>query len=97
MFNFKENTMKNLVNNFQLKSFTRWVYTNHEDWCDAKDHTVLSVKVERITYLNGEVLSVKTIESQDHVLRIGSKESMAAEAYLKMNNIHIDEEVYVGF
>lgn len=89
--------MKNIARNYQLKSFTKWVFTNHEDWCDAKDHTVLSVKVERITYLNGEVLSVKTIESQDHVLRIGSKESMAAEAYLRMSSTNIDEEVYVGF
>ena len=87
----------NLINNYQLKSFTRWVYTNHEDWCDDRDHTVLSVKVERITTLNGEVISAKTIEHQDHVLRIGSKESMAAEACLRMNSIDIDEEVYVGF
>ena len=87
----------NLVNNYQLKSFTRWVYTNHEDWCDDRDHTVLSVRVERVTTLNGEVISVKTLESQDHVLRISAPESMAAEACLRMNSIGIDEEVYVGF
>lgn len=86
----------NLTKHFNLKSITRWVYINHPDWCDD-EYSVVTVKVERITYLNGEVLSVKTIESQDHVLRIGSKESMAAEACLKMNSIHIDEEVYVGF
>ena len=87
----------NLVNNYQLKSFTRWVYTNHEDWCDDRDHTVLSVRVERVTTLNGEVISAKTLENQDHVLRISAPESMAAEACLKMNSIDIDEEVYVGF
>lgn len=89
--------MKNLVNNFQLKSFTRWVYTNHLDWCDDPEYSVLSVRVERITTINGETISVKTIEHQDHVLRIGSKESMAAEAFLRMSSIDIDEEVYVGF
>ena len=87
----------NLVNNYQLKSFTRWVYTNHEDWCDDRDHTVLNVRVERVTTLNGEVISAKTLENQDHVLRISAPESMAAEACLKMNSIDIDEEVYVGF
>ena len=87
----------NLINNYQLKSFTRWVYTNHEDWCDDRDHTVLSVRVERVTTLNGEVISAKTLENQDHVLRISAPESMAAEACLKMNSIDIDEEVYVGF
>ena len=89
--------MKNLRNNYQLKSFTRWTYVNHEDWCDDKNHTVLSVRVERVTTLNGEVISVKSLESQDHVLRISAPESMAAEACLKMNFIDIDEEVYVGF
>lgn len=87
----------NMVKNYNLKSFTRWTYINHEDWCDDKDHTVLSVKVERVTLLNGEILSAKTIEHQDHVLRIGSKESMAAEACLKMVSRYMDEEVYVGF
>lgn len=89
--------MKNLVNNYQLKSFTRWVYTNHEDWCENPEYSVLSVRVERVTTINREIISVKTIEHQDHVLRIGSKESMAAEAFLRMNSIDIDEEVYVGF
>lgn len=89
--------MKNLVNNFQLKSFTRWVYTNHPDWCDDPKFSVLSVKVERITTLNNEIISKKVIESQDHVLRKLSKESMAAEAFLRMSSINIDEEVYVGF
>lgn len=87
----------NIAKNYNLKSFTRWTYVNHEDWCDDRDHTVLSVKVERITLLNGEILSKRIIESQDHVLKICSKESMAAEAFLRMNSIHIDEEVYVGF
>ena len=87
----------NLVNNYQLKSFTRWTYVNHPEWCDEDGYSVVSVKVERIIMINGEIISAKTIESQDHVLRILSKESMAAEACLRMNNIHIDEEVYVGF
>lgn len=87
----------NLVNNYQLKSFTRWIYTNHEDWCENPEYSVLNVRVERVTTINGETISVKTIEHQDHVLRIGSKESMAAEAFLRMSSIHIDEEVYVGF
>lgn len=89
--------MKNLVKNFNLKSTTRWVYINHPEWCDDPDYAVLSVIVKRITYLNGEILSAKTIEHQDHVLRIGSKESMAAEACLKMVSRYMDEEVYVGF
>lgn len=89
--------MKNIAKHFQLTSFTRWTYTNHEDWCDDPIHSVLNVRVERITVFNGEVISRKLIESQDHVLRIGSKESMAAEAFLRMNSIDIDEEVYVGF
>lgn len=87
----------NLVNNYQLRTTTRWTFTNHPDWCDAPEYSVLSVRVERITYLNGEILSRKTIESQDMVLRTLSKESMAAEACLRMNSIDIDEEVYVGF
>lgn len=87
----------NMVKNYNLKSFTRWTYVNHEDWCDDKDHTVLSVKVERITLLNGEILSKRIIESQDHVLRLSTKEDMAALAYLRMNSHCIDEEVYVGF
>ena len=87
----------NLAKNFNLKSITKWTFVNHEDWVDDSNNTVLSVKVERITYLNGEVLSRKTIESQDHVLRICSKESMAAEAACRMASIYMDEEVYVGF
>lgn len=87
----------NIAKNFNLKSITRWTFVNHEDWCDDKDHTVLSVKVERITSLNGEILSKRVIESQDHVLRISPKEDMAALAYLRMNSRYIDEEVYVGF
>ena len=87
----------NLVNNYQLKSFTRWTYANHEDWCDDGEHGVISVKVERVTTLNGEVISKETIERQDHVLNLSTPESMAAEACLKMNSIDIDEEVYVGF
>jgi hypothetical protein len=89
--------MKNLVNNFQLKSYTRWVYTNHPDWCDDPEFSVLNVKVERITTLNNEIISKKVIESQDHVLRISAPESMAAEACLKMNSTYMDKEVYVGF
>lgn len=89
--------MKNLVKNFNLKSTTRWVYINHPEWCDDPNHAVLSVKVERITTLNNEIISKKVIESQDMVLRALSKESMAAEAYCRMNSTLIDEEVYVGF
>ena len=89
--------MKNIARNYQLKSFTKWVFTNHPEWCDDSNYAVLSVKVERITSLNGEIISAKTIEHQDHVLKIGSKESMAAEACLRMNSINIDEEVYIGF
>lgn len=89
--------MKNIAKHFQLTSFTRWTYTNHEDWCDDPNCSVVSVRVERITYLNGEILSKRVIERQDHVLRILSKESMAAEAFLRMSSINIDEEVYVGF
>lgn len=87
----------NLTKHFNLKSITRWVYINHPEWCDEQDYSVVSVRVERITTLNGEILSKRVIESQDHVLRIGSKESMAAAACLRMNSICIDEEVYVGF
>lgn len=87
----------NLVKNYSLRSITRWVYINHPDWCDDPEFSVLSVKVERITYLNGEVLSKEIIESQDHVLKVLSKESMAAAAYLRMSSANIDEEVYVGF
>ena len=89
--------MKNIARNYQLKSFTKWVFTNHPDWCDDPEFSVLSVKVERITTLNNEIISKKVIESQDHVLRKLSKESMAAAACLRMNSICIDEEVYVGF
>lgn len=89
--------MKNIAKHYQLKSITKWTYTCHPEWCDDSNYAVLSVKVERITFLNGEVLSGKTIESQDHVLRISTKEDMAALAYLRMNSHCIDEEVYVGF
>ena len=89
--------MKNIAKHYQLKSFTRWVFTNHEDWCDDPSCSVVSVTVERVTILNGEVISRKLIESQDHVLRISAPESMAAEAFLRMSSINIDEEVYVGF
>lgn len=89
--------MKNLVKNFNLKSTTRWVYINHPEWCDDNEYSVVRVLVKRITTLNGEVISDKLIESQDHVMRILAKESMAAEACLRMNSIHMDEEVYVGF
>ena len=70
---------------------------NHPEWCDDPDYTVLSVLVERVTILNGEILNKKVIERQDHVLRILSKESMAAEAACRMVSHYIDEEVYVGF
>ena len=86
-----------MAKNYNLKAVTRWIYTNHPDWCDDDEYSVLNVRVERITTLNGEVLSVKTIENQDHVLRISSPESMAAAACLRMNSIYMDEEVYVGF
>ena len=89
--------MKNIARNYQLKSFTKWVFTNHPEWCDDPDYTVLSVLVERVTILNGEILNKKVIERQDHVLRILSKESMAAEACCRMSSTFIDEEVYVGF
>lgn len=88
--------MKNLAKNFNLKSITRWVYVNHPEWADG-EYSVLSIKVERITYLNGEILSKRIIESQDMVLRTLSKESMAAEAACRMNSTYMDEEVYVGF
>lgn len=89
--------MKNIARNYKLNSFTRWVYINHPDWCDHDDYTVLSVIVERLTMLNGEVIIRKVLERQDHVIKVMSKESMAAEACLKMSSINIDEEVYVGF
>lgn len=87
----------NMVKNYNLKSVIRWTYINHKDWCDDSGYSVVTVKVERITYLNGEVISSKVIERQDHVLKVLSKESMAAEAFLRMSSIDIDEEVYVGF
>lgn len=89
--------MKNMARNYSLKSFTKWVYTNHPDWCDDPAHSVVSVKVKRVTTLNGEVISSRLIESQDHVLRLSTKEDMAALAYLRMSSHYIDEEVYVGF
>lgn len=87
----------NMVKNYNLKSVTRWTYTCHPEWCDDPNHAVVSVSVERITYLNGEILNKRIIERQDHVLNLATPESMAAAAYLKMNSTHIDEEVYVGF
>ena len=87
----------NLAKNYSLKSITRWTYVNHKDWCDNPEYSVLSVKVERLTMLNNEVIIKKVIESQDHVLRVSTKECMAAAACLRMNSIYIDEEVYVGF
>lgn len=89
--------MKNLSKHYNLKSITRWTYTNHEDWCDDPKYSVLNVLVERITLLNGEVLSKRTIERQDHVINISTKECMAAEACIRMASIYMDEEVYVGF
>lgn len=86
-----------MVKNYNLKSVTRWTYTCHPEWCDDPNHAVVSVSVEGITYLNGEILNKRIIESQDHVLRISSKECMAAAACLRMSSINIDEEVYVGF
>lgn len=87
----------NMVKNYNLKSFTRWTFVNHPEWCDDDEYSVLSVTVERITTLNGEILSKKIIERQDHVLNISTPESMAAEACLKMVSRYMDEEVYVGF
>ena len=87
----------NMVKNYNLKSVTRWTYINHKDWCDDNEYSVVTVKVEKITYLNGEEISSNVIERQDHVLKVLSKESMAAAACLRMNSIDIDEEVYVGF
>lgn len=86
----------NLAKNYNLRSITRWIYVNHPEWAD-NGYAVLSVIVKRVTTLNGEVISSKIIEKQDHVLRIGAPESMAAEACLKMCSRYIDEEVYVGF
>lgn len=87
----------NLAKNYNLTSSTRWTYINHSDWSDDPEYSVVTVIVERITMLNGEVLSKKTIERQDHVLNLSTPECMAAAAYLRMNSIHIDEEVYVEF
>lgn len=87
----------NMVKNYNLKSFTKWTYVNHPEWCDDANHTVLSVKVERITTLNGEIIKKSVIERQDHVLNLSTPECMAAEACLKMVSHYIDEEVYVGF
>ena len=89
--------MKNFAKNFNLKSVTRWTFINHPEWVDDSNYSVLSIKVERITRLNGEILSKKIIEKQDMVLRALSKESMAAEAACRMASIYMDEEVYVGF
>lgn len=89
--------MKNMAKNYSLKSITRWVYINHKDWCDDSEYSIVTVKVERITYLNGEMISSKVIERQDHVVNASTPECMVAEACLRMNSIHIDEEVYVGF
>lgn len=89
--------MKNIAKHFQLNSITRWIFVNHEDWVDDSNYTVLSVTVERITTLNGEVIKKNIIERQDHVLNVSTKEDMAALAYLRMNSHYMDEEVYVGF
>jgi len=90
--------MKNLAKHFNVKSITRWSFVNHPDWCDDPNCSVVSVKVERVTTLNGEVISKKTIESQDMVLRVSTAEDMAAAAYLRMSSsADMDEEVYVGF
>lgn len=89
--------MKNIAKHYQLKSVTKWVFINHPEWVDDNEYSVVRVLVKRITTLNGEVISDKLIESQDHVLKILAKESMAAEACLRMNSICMDEEVYVGF
>ena len=89
--------MKNFAKNFNLKSVTRWIFINHPEWCDDPDYSVVTTKVERVTLLNGEVLSRKVIECQDMVLKTLSKESMAAEACLRMDSLYMDEEVYVGF
>lgn len=97
MFIFKEKVMKNLAKNYNLRSVTRWVYINHPEWADD-DRSVVTVIVERVTTLNGEIISKKALERQDHVLRLSAAEDMAAEAYLRMNSTNdIDEEVYVGF
>lgn len=85
----------NLAKFYNLKSITRWTYINHPDWAD--DGCVVTVIVERITTLNGEIISKRVIESQDHVLRVSTKECMAAAACIRMRSIYIDEEVYVGF
>lgn len=87
----------NIAKNFNLKSITRWTFVNHPEWCDDDGYSVLSVLVERVTTLNGEIIKKSIIERQDHVLRKLSKESMAAAACLRMNSIYMDEEVYVGF
>lgn len=88
----------NLVKNYNLRPITRWVFVNHPDWCDDPNCAVVSVTVERVTTLNGEIISKKVLERQDHVLRASTAEDMAAAAYLRMNSINdIDEEVYVGF
>lgn len=87
----------NLAKHFNLKSIVRWTYVNHEDWSDNPEYGVITVIVEHITTINGEIISKETIERQDHVLNLATPESMAAAAYLRMNSTHIDEEVYVGF
>lgn len=88
----------NLAKHFNLKSIIRWTYVNHSNWSDNPEYSVITVIVERVTTLNGEVISSKIIERQDHVVNVSTAECMAAAAYLRMNSINnIDEEVYVGF
>lgn len=87
----------NTAKNYNLKSFTKWIFVNHPEWCEDSNYSVVSVLVKRVTTLNGEVILSKVIESQDMVLKVSSAECMAAEACLKMCSRCIDEEVYVGF
>ena len=87
----------NITKNYNLKSFTKWIFVNHPEWCEDSNYSVVRVLVKKVTTLNDEIISEKVIEKQDHVLKVLSKESMAAEACLRMNSICIDEEVYVGF
>ena len=87
----------NITKNYNLKSFTKWIFVNHPEWCEDSNYSVVRVLVKKVTTLNDEIISEKVIEKQDHVLKVLSKESMAAEACLRMNSFCIDEEVYVPF
>lgn len=89
--------MKNLAKHYNLNSITRWTYINHPDWCDDDEYGVITVIVERVTTLNGDIISKKVIERQDHVLNLSTKECMAAAACLRMHSIFIDEEIFIGF